>query len=395
MNIYQILTIIFVPITIFLAVIILVIRARFNFRIQELSTNIKNFSNELQKLDSNLKNQLKFIDLIFDNIPHGILLLDSQLRILRVNESLAALFYLDKEKIIGLKTIIVFNNINLEDLINKAFKELETQKDEITFYGEEDLNLEVDAIPLNFENLSLLVLFRNTTQEVEFAKLRSQFVANVSHEMRTPLTSIRGYIETLLDSDSKDKKIINNYLTKTIGEIHRLNYLIEDVLNLSNIEYKRNILIKQVNNIVEIIKECISSLSFLADKSDIKISFEYDKDPINFVTDNELFSQLVRNMIENTIFHGGEGINLKINLEEKVSNITLIFSDNGIGIDKQDLPFIFQRFYKGKNPFSKRKNSSGLGLSIVKHIIDLHKGSINVTSTSNLETKFTITFPRI
>ncbi|MBM3707857.1 MAG: hypothetical protein FJW69_05900 [Actinobacteria bacterium] len=395
MSIYQILVIIFALLIIILAVIILIIRNRFNFKIQKLSEDIKNFSTEIQKLDFRLKNQLEFIGLIFDNIPHGILLLDFQSRILKVNESAAALFYLEKEKAIGLKTIIVFNNINLENLIGRALKELRSQKEEITFYGDEDLNLEVEAIPLNFENFRLLLLFRNTTQEVEFAKLRSQFVANISHEMRTPLTSIRGYIETLLESDSTDKKIIKNYLAKAMGEIHRLNYLIEDILNLSNIEYRRNILVKQPSNLVEIIKDCIGSLAFLADKNNIKINFNYDRDPINFSTDSELFSQLVRNMIENTLFHGGEGVDLKINLEEKDSNIALIFSDNGIGINRKDLPFIFQRFYKGKNPFSKRKNSSGLGLSIVKHIVDLHNGSINAASIPGMETKFIITFPKI
>ncbi|MBM3712719.1 MAG: hypothetical protein FJW56_04680 [Actinobacteria bacterium] len=395
MSIYQILVIIFALLIIILAVIILIIRNRFNFKIQKLSEDIKNFSTEIQKLDFRLKNQLEFIGLIFDNIPHGILLLDFQSRILKVNESAAALFYLEKEKAIGLKTIIVFNNINLENLIGRALKELRSQKEEITFYGDEDLNLEVEAIPLNFENFRLLLLFRNTTQEVEFAKLRSQFVANISHEMRTPLTSIRGYIETLLESDSTDKKIIKNYLAKAMGEIHRLNYLIEDILNLSNIEYRRNILVKQPSNLVEIIKDCIGSLAFLADNFNIKINFSYDRDPINFSTDSELFSQLVRNMIENTLFHGGEGVDLKINLEEKDSNIALIFSDNGIGINRKDLPFIFQRFYKGKNPFSKRKNSSGLGLSIVKHIVDLHNGSINAASIPGMETKFIITFPKI
>ncbi|MBM3709587.1 MAG: hypothetical protein FJW61_04100 [Actinobacteria bacterium] len=395
MSIYQILAIVFAILIIILAVIILVIRNRFNIKLQKLSENIKSFSTEIKKLDFRLKNQLKFIDLVFDNIPHGIILLDSQSRILRVNESVAALFYLEKKNVEGLKTIIVFNNINLENLIDRALRELKPQKEEITFYGDEDLNIEVELIPLNFENFNLLLLFRNTTQEVEFAKLRSQFVANISHEMRTPLTSIRGYIETLLEDNLKDKEIIGNYLTKAIGEIHRLSYLIEDVLNLSNIEYRRNILLNQPFNLVEIIKDCINSLTFLAEKSNIKIDFNYNKDPISFSTDSELFSQLVRNMIENTLFHGGEKIDLKINLEEKDSEILLIFSDNGIGISKQDLPFIFQRFYRGKNPISKRKDSSGLGLSIVKHIVDLHSGSIDVISVPDEETKFTITFPKI
>ena len=167
-----------------------------------------------------------------------------------------------------------------------------------------------------------------------------------------------------------------------MDEVNHLNNLIEDVLNLSHIEYKRNIMFLREYNLVDIIKECISSLDLLAKKNEIEINFSYNANPVNFKTDIELFEKLVKNIIENTIFHAGKKVNLKINLNENKDKILLEFSDNGIGIDKQDLPYIFQRFYRGKNMFSSKNIGSGLGLSIVKHIVELHNGKISVTSTT-------------
>jgi len=400
MSLFQILT----YILLFLIIIIIVIFFIFRFR---LRVQLINTENTLQSLkDEAVNNQIKnsqllqqaaLLDTVLDNIPFGTLILDDQSRILRINDSLASLFYLDKNDCIGKKTILIFNNKNLEDLISKSNIELKPQKEEILFYGDEDTSLDIEIIPvktLENEKLYLLVLIRNATQEVEFAKLRSQFVANVSHEMRTPLTSIRGYIETLLEDDFANKEIIKKYLTKSLGEVDRLSYLIEDVLDLSNIEFKRNVLFKQEYNLVDLINECIQSASFLAEKNDVAIEFNYDANPVKYITDEELLRQLVKNMIENSIFHAGKGIKLNIKLEEKDDIIMLIFSDNGTGIAEQDLPYIFQRFYRGKNPFSSRSIGSGLGLSIVKHIIELHNGKIDVMSTPDVETKFIISLPR-
>ena len=333
-------------------------------------------------------------DLIIDSVPNGIVLLDEKLKIAKINESISNLFYLDKVKAIGSTTIFLFHNKNLEDLINESVSTLKLQQKTIVFYQDEDITLEVEAIPVDIEDFSICLLFKNTTQEAEFSKLRSQFVANVSHEMRTPLTSIKGYIETLLENDTVDKELIKRYLLKADEEVDRLSFLIEDVLDLSNIEYRRNILLKQEFNIVDIIKDCIKSLVFLTEKNNVKIVFNPDSDAIKMRTDEELFRQLVRNMIENAIFHGGKDTELNIELENSTSELILSFYDNGVGIEKSDQPFVFQRFYRGANPISSKKIGSGLGLAIVKHIVELHGGTIELTSTPGIDTRFTITFPK-
>ena len=325
MNILQILAIIFSLIIVILVVFLFVVRKNLAAGIQELEKNNSDFSSKINSLQAGIKKQQELFDLIIDSVPNGIVLLDEKLKIAKINESISNLFYLDKVKAIGSTTIFLFHNKNLEDLINESVSTLKLQQKKIVFYQDEDITLEVEAIPVDIEDFSICLLFKNTTQEAEFSKLRSQFVANVSHEMRTPLTSIKGYIETLLENDTVDKELSKRYLLKANEEVDRLSFLIEDVLDLSNIEYRRNILLKQEFNIVDIIKDCIKSLVFLTEKNDVKIVFNPDNDEIKMRTDEELFRQLVRNMIENAIFHGGKGTELNIELENKYFRTNIEF----------------------------------------------------------------------
>ena len=444
MALYQALLIILSCIIIALIILLVIYRSRLNSTFKKIKTLIENLiidtyddkdetskiiqknagihnkqmlENYVARLKKNIDTLLKnsrqktnLVNLILNNVSLGILIIDNNRRIIQINESLLSLFYLDKIKIIDNKTIMVFNNENFENLISKSFNNLETHQERITFFGDEDIYLDIVAIPIAPEysiitkedirklrdmqtKINLFIIIKNITQEIEFSKLRSQFVANISHEMKTPLTSIKGYTETAIEDDMKDKDKIKSYLEKSLNEVNRLNFLIDDVLNLSKIEYKRITLHESKCNLASIINDCIKSLNFLANQNNIKIKFNYGDNQIKYRTDEELFNQIIKNLLENSIFYSGEGSTLEINLKRSNDNILLDFVDNGIGIDKKDLPYIFQRFYRGTNPSISKRIGSGLGLSIVKHIVDMHNGKIMVASKPNIETKFSIILP--
>jgi len=364
---------------------------------------IKDTENLLEMFRAAVEDEAKLVDSILNSIGPGALIVDENREIYRINESLLNSFYLKKEEVTGRKTAFVFKNEKLEKLIGRAFNYLKNSRENITFYGDEDRYFLVEIIPITSDsgskpdrvkNIKLLALFENVTQEVEFSRLRSHFVANISHEMRTPLTSIRGYIDTILDDRTISKKKIKEYLQKSLEEVERLNFLIKDVLNLSNIEFKRNVLFERKHNLIDLIKETIKSLNFLAEKNGIQIKFNYGSKVIDYKTDEELFNQMVRNIIENSIFYGGRGTEIKVDLSESNSDVILKFSDNGRGINKDELPYIFQRFYRGQGSKSSRQIGSGLGLSIVKHTVDLHGGKIEVHSVPGKETLFEIRMPK-
>lgn len=349
--------------------------------------------------------ELKLLGHIIDNIWHGIMVIDENREIVRINESLSSLFYLGKDDVLGKKTISVFNNTRFEEFLGHAFKSLEPHRESIIFFEDEELYLDIEIFPVTARGelmdkknksstagIKMVILVKNNTQEVEFSKLRSQFVANVSHEMRTPLTAIRGYLEILEEELSPDKKA-KSYVAKGLKETVRLNDLIEDVLNLSKIEYKRNVLLKGKVELVTIIQEVIEGLKDLARQNEIEIVFDFTSEHIYLMTDPDLFRQLVKNLAENAVFHAGRQSKLSISLGNTKEGIYVYFKDDGVGIAKGDLPFIFQRFYRGKAPFSAKRIGSGLGLSIVKHIVDLHNGRIKVSSKPHAETLFKVFLP--
>jgi len=365
----------------------------------------------VNNVSKHFKKNLKLIDTIMDSVSMGIMIVGSDRKIIKINESLLYLFHLENRKVGGETTIMVFNNAKLESMIVDTIENGISKKENIIFYGDEDLHLDIETIPIEFESndtegksisiefeagkeLNILVLVRNVTQEIEFSKLRSQFVANVSHEMRTPLTSIRGYLETVVDSGLEDRQMVEKYLNRGLKEVGRLNYLIEDVLDLSRIEYRRNVIFKSNIDLVEVINDSIASVDLLAEENNIAIEFEHAKGSIKYKSDEELFRQMIENIIKNTIFYSGSGSKLKIHLFEDEENIYLNFTDNGNGIAEEDIPYIFQRFFRGKSSYSSKRIGSGLGLSIVKHTVDLHGGKIKVTSRPSIETSFKIVFPK-
>jgi len=369
---------------------------KLNYRDMEgIKSHIDSFSAEFKK-------NAGLFSALLNNITQGVLIIDGDRKILRINESLSNLFYIDPQKVIGQKTILVFNNGKLEELIGRVLSSRIPMREDVIFYSDEDLYLDVEAIPIETGNvteggkkcLNILLVVDNATQEVEFSRLRSQFAANVSHEMRTPLTSIKGYIETVIESGGSDKKMVQDYLSKSLKEVEKLNFLIKDILDLSKIEYRRNVLFQENNDLVAITRDIIGSLDFLARKNDVKINFYHSDENIFYHTDEELFSQLVRNIIENSIFYSGKGSHIDVDIQEREDHILLEFTDNGIGIRKEDLPYIFQRFYRGRRDSSMRRIGSGLGLSIVKHTVDLHGGMIDVESMPGVRTRFTISLPK-
>jgi len=348
-----------------------------------------------------IEHETELVDLVLNSIDPGTLIIDCSKKISRINENILNSFYLKKDEVLGRKTAFVFKSEKLEKLIGRVLNKPDYYSKNITFYGDEDRSFLVEIIPINSVTrlygekcMELLILFENITQEVEFSRLRSQFVANISHEMRTPLTSIRGYIDTILNDESMDRKKVKDYLGRSLKEVERLNFLIRDVLNLSNIEFRRNVLFEKEYNLVYLIKETIKSLNFLAEKNGTKISFNYSSDLIEYQTDEELFARMVRNIIENSIFYGGKGTEVKVDLKEDSSNVLLTIRDNGRGIDKDELPYVFQRFYRGSSSKSPRQIGSGLGLSIVKHTVELHNGRINARSVPGKETIFEIIMPK-
>lgn len=225
---------------------------------------------------------------------------------------------------------------------------------------------------------------------------RREFLGNVSHELKTPLFTVQGYVSTLLDGAAKDKNLRTKYLQRAEKGVERLIYIVEDLDTISKLETGVLNLELTSFNIVAIIQNVFDLLELKAAKKDIILMFDskYIK-PINVLGDKEKIQQVITNLVENSIKYGKLKGTTEVSIEDFGTNKILIkLNDNGEGIDKQNIPRLFERFFRVDKSGARTEGGSGLGLSIVKHIVEAHKEKIFVDSTFGQGSVFSFTLEK-
>jgi len=221
---------------------------------------------------------------------------------------------------------------------------------------------------------------------------RKEFIGNVSHELKTPIFNIQGYILTLLDGGLEDENINRSYLERTEKSINRMIGIVKDLESISKLEHGELKLVPERFNIIESINELVETQEMRAQKHKIKIQFPQSNSVAKYVeADKKEIYQAMVNLVVNSIKYGKQGGKTQIEVMDMDDKLLIEVRDNGIGIEKDNLSRIFERFYRVDKSRSRNMGGSGLGLAIVKHIIDAHDQSINVSSTYGEGTSFTFT----
>ena len=237
--------------------------------------------------------------------------------------------------------------------------------------------------------------------EIEMLKVREEyrreFLGNVSHELKTPLFTVQGYISTLLDGAMEDKNIRKKYLRRAEKGVERLIYIVEDLDMITKLEVGDLNLEFSQFDIVDLIQNVFDLLEMKADKKKITLAFEnYHIQPIFVKGDKDKLQQVIENLIVNSIKYGKEGGLTEVSVINLTKKKVLVrISDNGEGIEKQNLPRLFERFYRVDKSGSRSEGGSGLGLAIVKHIIEAHKEKIYVESEFGIGSEFSFTLPKV
>ena len=223
---------------------------------------------------------------------------------------------------------------------------------------------------------------------------RREFLGNVSHELKTPIFNIQGYIHTLIDGAIRDENVNMQYLQRSSKSVDRMINIVEDLEMISKIESNQLELEFTRWDIVEHIQELFDILEMKAKKRSVSLSIN-NQSTNNFVeADRDKISQVLINLIENSIKYGNEGGHTKVRLFEMGENLLIEIADDGAGIPAEHLPRLFERFYRVDKSRSRSAGGTGLGLSIVKHIIEAHRQTINVRSTENVGTTFSFTLKK-
>jgi len=352
--------------------------------LQPLLNRLSNHSYKLDEQVSNLASKENELTLITDHMSEGILLLDTFDNILMANPKAKEVLGINEDNIN--RSVYNINNIRLIlDAINGKNNKEMTIEVEGRHY-----KLLKNAVFENNAYVGIAIFIFDITDSALQENIRKEFSANVSHELKTPLTSISGFAE-LLKAGIVKQEDIEKFGGKIYDESQRLLALINDILKLSNLE-NNDLMKKQEVDFSKILEEIETSLHDKLEEKHQQLSINYK--PINFYGYQSVIHDIIYNIVENACKYSGDNSKIKIDIKEHKNNVTIAISDNGLGIKNEDINRIFERFYRSDKSHSQAIEGTGLGLSIVKHSVLLHNGSIDVKNNVDGGATFTITLPK-
>lgn len=236
---------------------------------------------------------------------------------------------------------------------------------------------------------------KQLTQYKSWAEYRRKYIGDISHELKTPIFNVQGYLHTLLDGALEDENVNRNYLEKACTNIDRLQTVVEDLESISRLESGRLILEMQDFDLKKLVAEVFEELQIKASGKNIDLIFK-DGAATSYKVraDRDYIRQVLVNLLDNSIKYGNPGGRTKVGFYDMDRNILIEVADNGIGISKKHLNHVFDRFYRVDKSRSRAQGGSGLGLAIVKHIVEAHQQTINVRSTLNLGSTFGFTLEK-
>ena len=325
---------------------------------------------------------------VLNSMKEGLLLIDRDKNIISINESGKRYFDSPVDKIEGQSILALTRDEEVLKAIDKVFNE-KTGSSVLIDKGKEGIKkyYKIYINPSQVKDVGAILLIMEVTKEVEAEIIRSEFTSNVSHELKSPLTSIMGFAEMIKSDMVTDEKDIKEFSGMIYKESSRLLQLIEELLSLSKLN-EENIVLKENVNVRKVAEDVADSLSFEAKKKNIDIEIEGEGE---IISANTLIYEMLFNLVSNSIKYSNDDKVVKIKIEDEKDKMLISVEDQGIGIKREEIPRIFERFYTVDKSRSKQNGGTGLGLSIVKHIINVLKGNISVESDPGKGTKFTIT----
>ena len=369
----------------------------------ELAKAVEEMRIRLREKIEEVSRERDYLETILKGMVEGVLVVDERGRILMVNDALRKILSLSSE-IVDKAPLEAVRNAELEEAIREAVQEGKNSAFELTFPISGGRTIEVNVVGISPSPKKIdkegeqikgaIAVFHDISRLKELEKVRQDFVANVSHELRTPLTTIKGYTETLLDGALKEA-VASQFLQVIQKHADRLTKIVEDLLMLSKVEAKEFYQKWERLPLSELIDDVLDFVKEAAEKKKISISRSIILSSLEVIGDRSYLEQVFINLLDNAIKYTHEGGEISISaFENEQREIQVLIQDNGIGIPKEDLSRIFERFYRVDKGRSQELGGTGLGLSIVKHIIQAHGGRVWAESRLVEGSTFYFTLPR-
>jgi two-component system phosphate regulon sensor histidine kinase PhoR len=338
---------------------------------------------------------------VMENMVSGVVMLDREGKFVLLNRSAEELLGYNFSELRGKVFFESHQQSEFVAMVAESFEREERQREELMFYYPRESMMEVNIVPMYQKDdawVGMLIVLNDITAIRRLEKMRSEFVANVSHELKTPIAAIKGFAETILSGAVQDQPTMESFLKIIFDESNRLDRLVMDILDLSKIESKRIPLFFSPIHLETFIVNTVNMMRQHADSKKITVKIDIPED-IYLEADEDRLRQIVINLLSNGINYTPNGgkviVSAIVSREEQhgAESVRICFEDTGLGIPKKDLPRIFERFYRVDKARSRVSGGTGLGLSIVKYLVELHNGSIHVQSELGVGSKFILDLP--
>lgn len=363
--------------------------------VAELGLAFNNMAEKLADSFSVIKDEKRKLEAILENLVDGILVIDRDLKIVLVNRAAQDILGLSSSNIQGRPVLEVVLNHHLMNLIQEVNLSGQAFESELFLYYPDNKQIQVFLAPLKDDDGNLagsIVVLNDLTKLRQLERVRQDFVANVSHELRTPITSVKAMAETLINGAWKDQAMLDRYLQAIDQESDRLSNLINDLLDLakldSNVEAS-----KEPFDFIQLITEVQERFINTNSENGLFALDLPDSDLPEVEANRDRIKQVLINLLDNAFKYTPSGGQVRLSAWLENERLKVAVADNGIGIPKDDLGRIFERFYRVDKARSREKGGTGLGLSIVKHIVESYGGKIEVESSLHQGSVFTFTLP--
>lgn len=367
---------------------------------EELCQLARTLNQMAEQLDQRMRSivaQRSEIEAILASMTEGVLAVDTDERLLRINRAAIAMLGLSGDNLQGRSVQELIRRSDLQAFIGRALQSATPVEEDLVLRGPEDLFLQLQGAPLRDEAGRMrgaVVVLNDISRLRRLEQVRRDFVANVSHELKTPLTAIQGFVETLLADAQPDPERTRHFLAIVLRQTARLRAIIDDLLQLSRLERDEAAehieLIQQP--LLPIARAALQDCQVQADRAGIELVCEVPEE-LAAPVDGALLERALSNLIDNAVKYSPEGSRVRIRAEHADGMVRMEVIDQGCGIAAEHLSRLFERFYRVDRGRSRQLGGTGLGLAIVKHIAQLHGGRVEVDSTPGRGSRFAILLP--
>ena len=368
--------------------------------LQVLGQTLNNMAAKLAGRIDSIQRQRDEYQLVLAGMSEAVIVLDRELRVLETNFAAVSIFQQTREEMVGHPLLKAVRNLRLHEFADELIHGATEKTEEVTLRmteGGRMLFLQVHGAPLGGDErddrLARAVLVFTDISEIRRSEqIRKDFVSNVSHELKTPITSIKGFVETLQDGADEDPALRSRFLNIILKQADSMHAIIEDLLQLSRLDERSLTMVQTSVDLKDILLTAAEKVRPSGEEKNMSFSLEAPESL--FVRGNRgLLEQAVFNLVDNAVKYSDPGKDIRVKLFAREGRGIITVADSGVGIPAEDLPRIFERFYRVDKARSRETGGTGLGLAIVKHIVQVHDGQVGVDSIPGRGSTFSLIFP--